>query len=214
MISRRQFLKDAAIALAGVTLGALTINASCKGDAKKTSNTKDPYDLSYLKYANPATADNSGLPVSPINKLFVFGETAPNVSLVDFKLRIYGLVDNPLEIAYKDFQKYDRLSRVALLICPDAGADNPEWSGVLLSTLLKVVVVKPEANGIDFHSVTGTIRHINLNDSHFGDVFIADKVDGVALPADNGFPLRLVQPHVKGAEWLKWLNGIELISRS
>ena len=59
-----------------------------------------------------------------------------------------------------------------------------------------------------FHSVSGLALTGNL--SNASSILLADKVDGVALPAAHGYPLRVVQPHLKGSESLKWVNGIEV----
>ena len=212
MISRRQFLKDAGLLVFGASLGAVALDAGCKGAAKNTTPTTYPTvpNLNYLMTVDPVTADNQDLPQTPISGLHVYGEATPTFNTQGFTLKIYGLVDNPLTLTLADFQKYERTTQVTLLICPDSLVDNPQFGGVLLATLLRAAGVQPAAKGVTFHSVSGTFRHTPIANAVSGDILVADQVDGVALPPAHGYPLRLVQPHVKGAEWLKWLTGIEV----
>ena len=41
-----------------------------------------------------------------------------------------------------------------------------------------------------------------------GDVILAYEMNGVTLPRDHGFPVRVVVPGVVGARNVKWLNRI------
>jgi DMSO/TMAO reductase YedYZ molybdopterin-dependent catalytic subunit len=42
------------------------------------------------------------------------------------------------------------------------------------------------------------------------DIMIAYKVNGVVLPPERGFPLRLVAESNYGYKWIKWITSIEL----
>ena len=209
MISRRQFLKDAGLVILGTTIGWLSLNTDCKSSSKTTPASSVP-DLSYLKNADPATIDNQNLPVTPFNGLHVSpeSEATPVFKISDYSLSVYGLVNNPLTLTLEEFQQFDRVTQTILLICPNTLVDNPEWSGVLLSTLLNAAGVQSTARGVIFHSVSGLARNGNIASA--GSTLLADNVDGVALPAAHGYPVRVVQPHLKGSESLKWVNGIEV----
>lgn len=96
-----------------------------------------------------------------------------------------------------------------------------EWKGVLLKDLLKQC-------GIDFKDAR--IKHIQFEGldkdptgatygasvpkekvfSDEGDVLIAYQMNNVDLPADFGFPLRVVVPGVVGARSVKWLHRVVL----
>ena len=37
---------------------------------------------------------------------------------------------------------------------------------------------------------------------------LASRVDGVPLSTDHGFPARMVEPHKRGYDWVKWVDSI------
>jgi sulfite oxidase len=96
-----------------------------------------------------------------------------------------------------------------------------EWTGVKLKDVL-------EHLGIDIKN--SEIKHVQFvgldNDptgasygasipiekviSDYGDVLIAFEMNGVDIPVDHGYPLRVVVPGVIGARSVKWLKKIVL----
>ncbi len=42
-------------------------------------------------------------------------------------------------------------------------------------------------------------------------VFLAYEVNGETLPAEHGYPIRLVARHQYGNVWVKWIEHIEVI---
>ncbi|KAF4454034.1 hypothetical protein F53441_3418 [Fusarium austroafricanum] len=102
-----------------------------------------------------------------------------------------------------------------------AGAiSNACWEGVLLSDILADA-------GFDLHSgLTGEseAKHVQFSGLEAygasipirkaidpqGDVILAYKMNGQALPRDHGFPLRAVVPGHVAARSVKWLNHVTL----
>jgi DMSO/TMAO reductase YedYZ molybdopterin-dependent catalytic subunit len=212
MISRRQFIKDTGLVLLGTAMGYTALNTSCKKGNNPISTTQPPdTDLAYLINVDPSTVDNQNLPITPLNGLHVNGYDGPGfVDITTFTLSIYGMVDNPLDITYEMFKKYERVTQVTLLSCPNEFVDNAQWSGVPVSALLTSAGVKPEAQNVLFHSMPGDTRPVLIADAMAKGVLLADEVDGVPLPISHGFPLRLVRPGLEGGNWLKWVTRIEL----
>ena len=50
---------------------------------------------------------------------------------------IEGLVETPLSLTYEEVLAYPAVTEVVLLICPGFFADNAEWAGVPVTTLLE-----------------------------------------------------------------------------
>jgi sulfite oxidase len=95
------------------------------------------------------------------------------------------------------------------------------WRGVALSEVLALARPRPEAThvafvGADISSETDPPQlygaSIPLAKALHGDVVLAYEMDGEALPAVHGGPLRAVVPGYIGARSVKWLTRIELRS--
>lgn len=109
----------------------------------------------------------------------------------------------------------------------EAGAiGNAEWAGVRLADLLKHVGVKAEAKHIWFDG-SDIITEKNETFSFGGSIpvdkafvttatgatLLATQMNGQALTAAHGFPLRTVVPGFIGARSVKWLNKITVSDR-
>lgn len=101
-----------------------------------------------------------------------------------------------------------------------AAIGNAAWSGAYLRDVLYHYDLGPEVTGKVRHvhfegldkDVTGTAygASVPLNKamSEEGDVLLAYEMNGEDLPADHGFPVRVIVPGVVGARNVKWLSKI------
>ena len=175
-----------------------------------TPPTEEPStDLSYLKNSNPATVDNSDLPITPIEELHLTG-VAPKVDITHYRLIVDGLVDTPLTLTYEAILAYPTVTEVVLLICPGVFVDNAEWTGVPVTTLLAEAGIKPEASEITFHSMDAYRVVMSLEEAQQEGVFLAHMVNGQVLPEEHGYPLRLVVRGKYGSRWAKWVERIQV----
>ena len=229
-ISRRQFLAGAGVAAAG----SLLLAAGCKRTSTvtttvetttyiptttTTATTTTPpttvrlppaNGLEYLINSDPATVDNSKLPVLPIELLHVLNPS-PEVDIASYRLNIHGAVDTPLSLSYNDLLQFSPLSRTELLICPSVFADNPALEGFSFASLLNMAGVSPNAIQLVFRSLDHLQQNVALSDALAGDMFMALKIGGQALTRGHGFPLRVVRPGQLGVFWLKCLSDIEIV---
>ncbi|XP_029007623.1 sulfite oxidase, mitochondrial [Betta splendens] len=101
-----------------------------------------------------------------------------------------------------------------------AAISNATWGGAKLRDVLLAAGYGPEvaqwARHVQFEGldkdVTGTAYGssipINKAASEEGDVLLAYEMNGEELPADHGFPIRVVVPGTVGARNVKWLGRI------
>jgi DMSO/TMAO reductase YedYZ molybdopterin-dependent catalytic subunit len=167
-------------------------------------------DLSYLVHMDPAEVDNSELPVTSVEELHRTGVVPEGVDIKQYRLIMDGLVENPLTLTYQDILTYPTVIKVVLLICYNFFADNAEWTGVPVKTLLDEAEVKPEATKVIFYGMDGYQSSISLETAQESGVFLAHTVNGQILPLEHGYPLRLVVEHDFGSEWVKWVSHIEV----
>ncbi|XP_077430151.1 sulfite oxidase, mitochondrial [Vanacampus margaritifer] len=97
---------------------------------------------------------------------------------------------------------------------------NATWAGARLRDVLLAAGYGPDVarwarhvqfEGLD-QDVTGTTYGasipVNKATSEEGDVLLAYEMNGEPLPADHGFPVRVVVPGTVGARNVKWLSKI------
>ncbi len=176
------------------------------GEATRLS----PGEIADLIVSNPAEVDNSKLPITPVEELHITG-FAPEVDIADYHLTVDGLVKSPFSLTYDAIMEYPTVSEVVLLICPDYFADNAEWTGVPLTTLLSKADIKDPASQVVFYALDGYKRVFSVEEVQRDGVFLAHTVNGQILPKEHGYPLRLVVKGRYGGEWVKWVEHIEVI---
>ena len=141
---------------------------------------------------------------------------------------IHGLVDRPLTFTMEDLKRLPSVTRLHFIECagnrstPRAKnvqethgmASCAEWTGVLLSTLLKECGVKGSANwfvaeGAEEVKGASSMPMAKAMD----DCLVAYGMNGEAVRPQNGFPLRLMVPGFEGIFHTKYLRRIKLVDR-
>jgi DMSO/TMAO reductase YedYZ molybdopterin-dependent catalytic subunit len=164
-----------------------------------------------LIYQDPATVDNSDLPITPVEELHTTGRPV-ELDINTYRLTVEGLVENPLSLSYEEIMAYPNVTEVVLLICPGVFYDNAEWTGAPVVDILRQAKVKPEAEKVYFEAAGGYRQILTIEEAMSDGVFLAYEVNGQPLPLEHGYPLRLVVRGKYGSRWVKWLTRIEVVS--
>jgi len=107
---------------------------------------------------------------------------------------------------------FTMLSPFATLDCVTAWSiKDVIWEGVAFRELARLAVVKPEAEWVMFHCADGYAAPIPLKDAMVEDSLIALKMNGNAIPREQGFPARPFIPHLYAWKSAKWLTKIEFL---
>ena len=150
----------------------------------------------------------------------------PDIDPAQYELLIHGMVDRPTVFSLADLQQFPATSRICFLECsgnlrrgtPETLpqmvcglTSQTEWTGVLLSTVLKEVGAQPGATwflaeGQDAAVMTRSIPM----EKAFDDAMIVYAQNGDALMPGNGYPARLLLPGWEGNSSVKWIRRIEL----
>ncbi|MDO7557266.1 MAG: sulfite dehydrogenase [Loktanella sp.] len=154
---------------------------------------------------------------------------AAEIDPAEHRIMINGLVDRELVFTMEDLMRFPRENHVYFLEC--AANSGMEWrgaqlngcqfthgmihnvmyTGVPLRLLLEEAGVKTEgkwllAEGADASGMTRSIPMEKALD----DCLVAFKMNGEALRAEQGYPVRLVVPGWEGNMWIKWLRRLEV----
>jgi DMSO/TMAO reductase YedYZ molybdopterin-dependent catalytic subunit len=151
--------------------------------------------------------------VTSTDKLHVrTAEGQPSIDLATYRLNVTGLVEKPQSLSFADIKRLAPQTRFVKLPCVEGWTDSAVWKGARLSDVLKMAGVKSSADNVVFLSPGGYTTSLTVADVMATDPMLAYGVNGVDLPAEQGFPLRLVVPNRLGYKWIKWVTGIKLIN--
>ncbi|HYE51751.1 MAG TPA: sulfite oxidase-like oxidoreductase [Azospirillaceae bacterium] len=135
----------------------------------------------------------------------------PEVPLESFALAVDGLVENPVNWSWADFQAQPAFADTSDIHCVTAWSryDN-HWEGVSARHLLSVVRPKPEARFVVCHSHDGYTTNLPLDAFADEDVLLAHSWEGKPIPTEHGGPVRVVVPKLYFWKSAKWVKRIEL----
>jgi sulfane dehydrogenase subunit SoxC len=156
----------------------------------------------------------------------------PTIDPTKHELMIHGFVERPLVLTMADLRRFPSVSRIHFIECGgNSGREHQgrpgedpqkshglvsctEWTGVLLSTLLREVGATASARwviaeGADAARHARSIPIEKAND----DVIIAYGQNGEALRPEQGYPLRLLVPGWEGNVSIKWLHRLHVVDR-
>lgn len=193
------------IVVLGLLLGGLNFSILAQEKQILAPDTPDEE----IMHMNPQMVDPSQLPLDSIEDLNVTG-TVQTIDLVTWRLHINGkAVTKELSLTYDDLLQMEMITKKSILICPGFFVDYAEWTGIPLQTFLKQAGVEiyeriRVASG-DGYSTSFTREEIEKN-----TIFLALKMNGVTLPPEHGFPVRIVADGIYGGQWVKWVDTIEI----
>lgn len=143
--------------------------------------------------------------------------TVPQVDPRTWKLRIHGRVGKPITLTYDQLLARPMIERHITLCCVsnEVGGDligTAKFLGVPLKDLLEEAVPEPGADQVVGRSVDGFTAGsptAALMDGR--DAMLAVGMNGVPLPVEHGFPVRVVVPGLYGyVSATKWITELEV----
>jgi DMSO/TMAO reductase YedYZ molybdopterin-dependent catalytic subunit len=236
-VPRRSFLQAAStvglLALMVGGLGRVLRNRFEIGDERAALQLPEPVDT----VPNPPSTSVAGAGASTPTDVMDFGldgvesfvvpnsdfyriDTAlvvPQVPKDSWRLRIHGMVDNEMELTFADLLEREQIERYITLSCVsnEVGGDlvgNAKFQGVRMKDVLDEAGVQPGATQVVSRSIDGWNCGSPTSVIMDGrDAMIAIAMNGEPLPAEHGYPVRLVVPGLYGyVSATKWVTEIEL----
>ncbi len=127
-----------------------------------------------------------------------------------YRLRVKGLVAKPLVLSYDEVVSgRRRFEKVVRLDCVEGWSVTILWEGFLLRDLLDEAKVDPRAKVVILRSADGYSTSFPLSYFYQKDIIVADKMNGLVIPPERGFPFMLVAEDKWGWKWIKWITEIE-----
>ncbi|MES2172234.1 MAG: molybdopterin-dependent oxidoreductase [Actinomycetota bacterium] len=225
-IERRGFLRFTMIAgsialIAGS--GARLINAGSTAVAQVRKKIALPAAATPAP-AIPAGAELQVQGITPLvtpNAVFYRIDTALQVPAVDpdtWKLKVTGMVENEVEIDFKQLLAKPLESHYATLTCVsnDVGGDligNALWLGWPIRDLLAMAKPTAGADMVLSTSIDGYTAGTPLTvlQDEKTDALLAVGMNGEPLPVEHGFPVRMVVPGLYGyVSATKWVVNLEV----
>lgn len=190
---------------------------------------------------NAETSLESQYGVITPNRLFYVRNNfpVPEINASDWRLTIDGEVDCPLTLTYGQLRALPSRSLVVTLECAGNGraymsseaegeqweygaVSTAEWTGVPLAGLLDAAGLRAGAEDIVIQGADGEMatnlgapitfaRSLTPDQARHPDVLLAWAMNGELLPAEHGFPVRLIVPGWYGMAAVKWVTRISAI---
>jgi len=161
----------------------------------------------------------------------------PAVDANTWRLRVTGCVERDQSLSLEEIRSRPRTTAPVTFECAGNGrvrlsprpvsqpwlseaVGTAEWTGTPLRPLLEEAGLKDDAVEIAFagldRGIEGGVEHIferslTLDEALRNDVLLAYEINGVPLPPQHGFPLRLVVPGWYGMANVKWLERITAV---
>ncbi len=220
---------------------SLALGFAMPARAKERAVETDETDRLIVRVARPLDAETSvqefAASLTPNSRFFVrshFGPPPPEqLSDENWRLRVTGLVDQPLTLTLQDLKQFEAVTLTAVVQCSgngrasyrpkvpgvqwDRGAvGNARWTGVRLRDVL--AKAGPQTNGLHVQfqgadrpateTVPLFVRSIPIEKALHPDTIVAYEMNGRPLPLLHGAPLRVVTPGWMADSCIKWLTDI------
>ena len=225
--NRRQFIRDAGLAIGGGVLAG-TLPQGAHADERDLDTVPGPYSTD--------EEPNSWQDVTTYNNFYEFGtgKEDPYQNAGDFvaspwNVKISGECDKPGEYAFEDIITSHTLEdRIYRHRCVEAWSMVVPWVGFPLGDLLKRFEPKSDAKFISFKTLHDPKRMpgqkravlrwpyregLTIAEAMHPLTLMVVGIYGKALPNQNGAPLRLVVPWKYGFKGIKSIVEIEFTTR-
>ena len=152
----------------------------------------------------PQSERREALPDHPVPA----GVAAPEA----WRLRIDGLVGQPLALSISDVDALEAQTHTADFVCEEGWlVPEQRWDGVAVAALLGRAGVLPEARFLKVYAGDFTVL-LSLEEALTGGALLARRLNGTLLTRDHGAPLRLVAPGWTCFYSVKWVDRLEVLA--
>jgi DMSO/TMAO reductase YedYZ molybdopterin-dependent catalytic subunit len=148
-------------------------------------------------------------------RIYTIANTMPSFDRARWRLRLDGLVGQPLELSYNELLRLPKAEQVSTFHCVTGWIVNDvHWGGVRFHDLLAKAGPLPTAHAAHFISAENPYDdYLALGHLSLPDVMLAYEMDGQPLRQEHGAPVRVVIPDMYGYKNVKWVEQITLVPK-
>ncbi len=149
-------------------------------------------------------------------RIYTVASTMPRFDPQTWRLRIDGLVEQPVSLSYAQLRALPRAEQVSTFHCVTGWTvSNVRWAGVRFEDLLAAAVPSSGATALTFTSAEQPYTDsLTLSQARLKDAMLAYEMDGKPLSRAHGAPVRVVIPEMYGYKNVKWVERITLTGRA
>lgn len=136
----------------------------------------------------------------------------PDIEINKWRFEAFGLVENKLNLSYKEFASLPKVKVFADIHCVTTWSklDNI-LEGVSSKTITDLARPLPEAKFVLLHSYDNYTTNLSLPEFLSADVVFTYALDNTPLTPEYGYPLRLVVPKLYFWKSPKWVKAVEFL---
>jgi DMSO/TMAO reductase YedYZ molybdopterin-dependent catalytic subunit len=135
----------------------------------------------------------------------------PEIALGNWNLRVFGLVENELNLGWDAFNALPQMHDISDFHCVTRWSQlDMDWQGVSAQHILALAAPLPNAQFVTLHGYDNYTTNLPLAALLDDDVLVAHSVLGKPLSRDHGGPARMIVPKRYAWKGAKWLKAIEL----
>ena len=135
----------------------------------------------------------------------------------DYRLKVYGLVENPVELSLDDLRAMRKKTQITLHHCIQGWSGIAAWGGLPLAELVNLVRPKPGVRAVVFYSFGeggegGQFYDtLSMQNALHPQTLLAYEMNFEPLNRLHGAPLRLRVENQLGFKMVKWIQAIEFV---
>jgi sulfoxide reductase catalytic subunit YedY len=135
----------------------------------------------------------------------------------DYRLKVYGLVENPVELSLDDLRALGKKEQITLHHCIQGWSGIAEWGGLPMAKLIELVRPKPAAGAVAFYSFGEGAEggafydSLSMANALHPHTLLAYEMNDEPLTELHGAPLRLRVENQLGFKMVKWIRAIEFV---
>jgi len=140
------------------------------------------------------------------------------VDMETWRLEVDGAVDHPMTLAMDDIRARPSITEMRTLECisnPVGGnlIGNAIWKGISLRDLLEEAGIRPDAVELRVDAADGFSTSVPIELAMHEESWLVYEMNGVPLPEDHGFPLRVMYPGRYGMKQPKWITRLTVLTK-